>query len=129
MRLRRGNATGDNHAEVTAIVYGPNPVTAEEIGDLSHNYGQRLAGQVGHIPIGDPQTRQYHGWLKPMQHFVGAQQLTNLVNAKIGLSTAIPATKPNPGVIPITPMQRTLFSMQGSRTDTGLPYTGTDRAR
>jgi hypothetical protein len=111
MRLRRGNATGDNGAERTVISYGPNPVTAEEIGDLNQSLGSRLNGSVGEIPIGDPQTRQYHGWLAPQQHFVGAMQLQNLVNAKIGLSTAIPATKPNPGVIPPTPMQRLLFSM------------------
>lgn len=126
MRLRRGNATGDNSALQTVVSFGPNPVTAEEIGDLNQDHGLRLAGRVGHVPIGDPQTLQFHGWAAPQQHFVGAQQLTNLVNAKIGLSTAIPSTKPNPGVIPLTPMQQLLFSMNaGGPRDNGIAARGT----
>ena len=111
MGLNRGTSTPDNSDVVTVLRYGPNPVTAEEIGQLDNSYGSRLAGRAGHIPIGDPQTKKSNAWLPPQQAFVGAMQITNLLNAKIGLSTAIPATKPNPGVVPMTQMQSQLAAM------------------
>lgn len=111
MGLRSGTTTPDNSDVVTVLRYGPNPVTADEIGQLDNAYGSRLAGRAGHIPIGDPFTLKRTGPLPAQQAFVGAQQLTNLLNAKIGFATAIPATKPNPGVVPLTQMQLQLAAM------------------
>lgn len=95
------------------LTYGPNPVAVFRAAVQDIDYGRRLAGQVGHIPIGDPQTTKRTGPLPAQQAFVGMGQLTNLVNAKIGLSTAIPSTKPNPGVVPLTSMQSQLMAMMG----------------
>lgn len=95
------------------LAFGPNPIAAFRTSVQDVDYGRRLSGAVGHIPIGDPQTTQRHGWLPAQQAFVGAQQLTNLVNASVGLATAIPATKPNPGIVPLTAMQRQLMAMPG----------------
>jgi hypothetical protein len=91
--------------------YSPNPVTSWRIANLDSQYSSRLNGRIGEIPSGDPQVRKRTGWLPAQQAFVGAQQLLNLANAKVGLSTAIPATKPNPGVIPMTAMQSQLANL------------------
>lgn len=91
--------------------FGPNPVTADEIGQLDSQFGGRLGGRAGHVPIGDPQTLKRTGPLPAQQAFVGAMQLTNLLNARVGGNAAIPATKPNPGVVPLTQMQMQLAAM------------------
>lgn len=96
---------------VSVLAYAPNPVAVFRTHNLDANYGSRLDGETGYIPIGDPQTKKRTGWLPAQQAFVGAQQLLNLANAKIGLSTAIPATKPNPGVVPLTAMQAQLQAL------------------
>lgn len=104
----------DSPASVqTVAAYGVNPLMAYRTAVVDGQYGSRLDGEAGHIPIGDPQTLQRHGWLPQQQAFVGTLQLTNLLNAKLGgPATAIPATKPNPGVVPLTQMQQQLAMIQ-----------------
>lgn len=96
----------------TIVRYGPHPVAQFEQAAVDAQYNSRLDGQAGHIPIGDPQTLKSTANLPAQQRFVGAMQLTNLLNAKRGgPNTAIPATKPNPGVVPLTQMQQQLALM------------------
>lgn len=94
------------------VTFGPHPVSQFQTSTIDAQLTSRLDGGAGHIPIGDPQTRQSHAWMPPQQEFVGAMQLTNLLNGKAGgPNTAIPSSKPNPGVVPLTQMQQQLALM------------------
>lgn len=113
MRIRR--STFESPLQQDELLrYGVHPVAADAAGSLEQAYASRLAGRAGHIPIGDPQTLKRTGPLPPQQQFAGMDQLMNLVNAKIGLNTAIPSTKPNPGIVPLTVMQQQLANVTGA---------------
>lgn len=112
--MSRPTTFGNNAGLRTILGFGADPVGRFRTSVNDVDYGRRLDGEVGHIPIGEKQTLKRTGWLPAQQGFVGAAQLTNLVNAKVGLATAIPATKPNPGVIPLTPMQQQLAQLVSS---------------
>lgn len=102
------------NGEIDAVVrFGPDPAAQYRTAVVDQVYGMGLAGDIGHIPVGDPQSYKTGRNMPAQQVFVGVAQLTNLVNAKAGIGQAIPATKPNPGVVPLTAMQQQLMQMVG----------------
>lgn len=114
--MPRNRPTGypSNEQTETITRFGPNPVSAFMVGVLDRVLGMGLAGEIGHITIGDKQGLKTAANLAPAQEFVGAAQLTNLANARQSLGTAMPATKPNPGAIPLTQMQQQLAALAGN---------------
>lgn len=114
LRRRPGGFASPGYVE-PVLCYGPNPAAVYYVASIDAGYGRRLAGAAGHVPIGDAQTRKATGELGAHQQFVGLAQLQNLMNAKIGLATAIPSTKPNPGIVPLSQMQSSLAQLASNR--------------